>query len=344
MNLIGKKFQNKSGKVCTIKDINENITVFDDNTRVETRYLLDKKYFVEIPQQTNQNSYTQVDKLDPNFLNTQRNPILEQIRSLSNDMIEKLPPDNSTPRNNYYPNDNTFAVLPEDPEMEKAELARKYGINSNATANNAIEQANAQMNRLLNDPKYGKMIAEETGYQPQQAQVAQQQPVVQPFVPQQPVVQQQNYDYQQQTRQVDPVVETRYPQQNNYVDPIISMFQKAKRTNSFKITFEIDKKIPRLDFIEMMEDSYETSIIEYLAQEFTEQILANPLSLKDKIADKLRMMLEAKTGKKRVEIEEEIQDIIPEKKKPKKAKEEDVKVEEILEEILPKNNEEENDR
>jgi hypothetical protein len=295
MNLIGKRFKNKSGKICTIKDINEHVTTFDDNTRVETKYLLDKKYFVEMPSNTFNTSFGQPNQIDPNqFLNNTRNPILEQIRSLSTDILDKLPADDlASQRDSFYPADNSFAVIPEDPEMEKRELERKYGINSTTVTTNAIEQANAQMNKILNDPKLGKIISEEMNYQPQpnqtQTSVTQTQPVVQQ--------RNENFDYQPQTRQVDPVVETKHIHANNYVDPIISMFQKAKRTINFKISFDVDKKIPRLDFIEMMEDSYETSIIDYLAQEFTEQIISNPNLIKNKIVEELRSMLDKKANK-----------------------------------------------
>jgi len=318
MNLIGKRFQNKSGKICVIKDINENITTFDDNTRVETKYLLDKKFFVELPSQpsqASQNFTSTPDKFDPNYLmNTQRNPILEQIRSLPSDVIERLPADNLASRNNFYPTDNSFAVIPEDPEMEKQELARKYGVNTNTTTvtNNAIDQANAQMNKLLNDPKWGKMLSEELNYQPQpqmqqQAQAVQTEPVVQSRP-----IQQDNFDYQPQTRQVDPVIENKYHPQNNFVDPIISMFQKTKRNTEFKVTVDLVKKIPRLDTIEMLEDSYEVSIIDYLAEEFTEQLLSNPSIIRNKIAQELRDMLERRNPKPKVEVKQEVKQEVKE--------------------------------
>jgi len=317
MNLIGKRFKNKSGKICTVKDIHEGVTTFEDNTRVETKYLLDKKYFVELPiQQSNVNNFNQMDRIDPNAFNNQRNPILEQIRSISTDLLDKLPTDDfSSQRDNFYPSNNSFAVIPEDPEMERRELERKYGINSTSTSvsSNAIEEANAQMNRLLNDPKLGKMISEEMNYQPQ---VQQTQPVIQP---------RDNYDYQPQIRQVDPVMENKYNQPSaNYVDPIISMFQKAKRTTNFKISVDIDNKIPRIDFIEMMEDSYETSIIDYLAQEFTEQILSNPNAIKTKIADELRSMLDKKINKNSKEEKKE-----EKKQKPETENTEDKNTETI---------------
>ena len=41
----------------------------------------------------------------------------------------------------------------------------------------------------------------------------------------------------------------------------------------------------------MMEESCETSIIDYLATEFTESILRNPNAIKDKIAEELRRLV-----------------------------------------------------
>ncbi len=69
------------------------------------------------------------------------------------------------------------------------------------------------------------------------------------------------------------------------------MFKNVKRTIDLKIDLEIENKIPRLDFIEMMEDSYEISIIEYLSNEFTKNLLQNPEEIKKMISDKIRKMV-----------------------------------------------------
>lgn len=75
-------------------------------------------------------------------------------------------------------------------------------------------------------------------------------------------------------------------------DPIITMFKNVKRNVDFKFSFDIDGKIPRIDFIEMMEDSYDTSIIEYLAEDFTNKILSNPDIIKNKIMSEIKYMVE----------------------------------------------------
>mgnify|MGYP005841324503 CR=1 FL=1 len=71
-------------------------------------------------------------------------------------------------------------------------------------------------------------------------------------------------------------------------DPITSIFKKVKRNVDFKMNIEISNKIPRLDFIEMMEDSYEISIIDYLAEEFTNNLLRNPEKIKQIISDRIK--------------------------------------------------------
>jgi hypothetical protein len=346
MNLIGKKFQNKSGKVCVIQDINEKVTTFSDGSRVDTRYLLDKNYFVEIPTQQTQQNYKQpVDKIDPNSFFSQRNPLFEQISSIPNDFIEKLPTDNLQ-RNNNYPVDNSSAVVQYDPEREKEELARKYNVKSNAVVEDAKEQANRQNSKFMSDPKLAKMFEEEgmsfNQMQQGQAQVQMTQPAVQ-----QHTAPPENYKeiYSPSSRQIDPVVETKNSSQYEYIDPLISMFKKTKRNTDFKISILLEKKIPRLDTIEMLEDSYETSIIEYLAEEFTQQLLSNPNIIKQKIMDELQDMLDNNSGRpKKVKKEEEIttENLLPEKKQRKNKETENVVKESTIETLtdISKNTEE----
>ena len=80
-------------------------------------------------------------------------------------------------------------------------------------------------------------------------------------------------------------------QRVNIEDPIITMFKGVKRNVKFDINIEISDKIPRLDFIEMMEDSYETSLIEFLADEFTNKILQNPSIIRDTITEKIKLLV-----------------------------------------------------
>jgi len=86
-----------------------------------------------------------------------------------------------------------------------------------------------------------------------------------------------------------PRVEQRPSQPTQKVeDPIITMFKNVKRIKEFSISLEIKNKIPRTDFIEMMEDSYNTSIIDFLASEFTDNLIKNPQIIEDMIKQKIK--------------------------------------------------------
>ena len=94
------------------------------------------------------------------------------------------------------------------------------------------------------------------------------------------------------TNQPNPVQQAQQPvQQIQVEDPIISMFKNVKRNVDFKVDFTIDDKIPRIDFIEMMEDSYNTSIIEYLADEFTNKLLNDPSVIRNMIKEKIESLV-----------------------------------------------------
>ena len=84
-------------------------------------------------------------------------------------------------------------------------------------------------------------------------------------------------------------------------DPILFIFKNSKRKLDFKMNFSIEEKIPRIDFIEMMEDSYNTSIIDYLAEEFTNKLLNDPSVIKNLIKEKIESLVKTKSIEEKVE-------------------------------------------
>ena len=69
------------------------------------------------------------------------------------------------------------------------------------------------------------------------------------------------------------------------------MFRNAKKVVEFTLDLKLTNKIPRLDFIEMMEDSYEKSIIDFLAGEIANELISDPINLKFKISEKIKEMV-----------------------------------------------------
>ena len=218
--------------------------------------VLENKGKAEVAHLLNPDLYTeQIDV--SNFFNTQGayNSLADKIKNIPADKIrddvggEVMV--NVDGNNQFRPQTNESAIIQVTEEDERAELARKYGVTN--PQNDLAKQSEA-FNKLLNPE------SEEV----QQVQVNKnpvQQPVSQP-------------SYQQPVQVVE--------------DPIITMFKNVKRSKDFSISLEIKNKIPRLDFIEMMEDSYNTSIIDFLAAEFTDNLLRNPQIIEDMIKQKIK--------------------------------------------------------
>lgn len=252
MNLANKSFRdNRTGEVVRVIDSFENIAVLENKTKVDTRRLLDSNYYTEY--------------IDPNqFINSTTtsayNSIFETIKSIPND---KIPMDEGQPvvvnpmRNDYMPEDNSPAVVISSPDDERAELAKKYGVLDNQ---DAINRQNEAFSRLLGEEEEVQkldIVRDNSG-----------QVVSSGFV--------------DTTERIVEKVQQKDPYE---------MFRGIKRNVEFKLDLPLTNNIPKLQFIEMMEESYDKSIIEFLAHDITEEILSNPKSLRDSIEAKIRDMV-----------------------------------------------------
>lgn len=241
---------NRTGEKVKIIDSYNDIAITESKSRIDTKRLLDPQFYTE--------------EVDPqNFFNNPStlNAFAEKIKSID---TTNLPEDGPITPNMptdpaYAPTTNESAVIyqEEDPEAEAAELLRKYGHSS--SSNNDVQKQQDAFDKLLNDD------------QPQPVRAN-------PQTHQQP----------QTSARVVETGNTNIPQTQQYqapqpVDPMVAMFKNIKRNKKFNLSIDISEKIPRKDFIEMMEDSYERSIIEFLADEFTNKILRDPSLIRNKI-------------------------------------------------------------
>ena len=134
-----------------------------------------------------------------------------------------------------------------------AKIAKKYGVNSNS---NSVNKQNEAFAKILGDDEELPKSVQSPREEVQRVEVRRDEP--QQYI------------------------------QSKVEDPIITMFKNVKRVKEFSISLEIKNKIPRPDFIEMMEDSYNTSIIDFLAAEFTDNLLKNPHLIEDMIKQKIK--------------------------------------------------------
>lgn len=281
MDLKGKRFVNANGKISVVKDTFENITIFEDGTKVDTRLLMNPDYYTVMPSGPRRDA--------PNIL---KQPILEQI-SVDRDRIDPNAFFNQrysiaqeaegqhTPQRQVesYNVDNNGITTHFDEEAEREEILRRN--------RHLMEQRDIQVAKQATQFKnnnggiVGKILEEEEGIKIENV-----------MVPPSPELYQEQLARRTSAVQLDPVMNNGI--NNSFLDPMVAIFKRAKMNTEFKITIEIDKKIPKPAYIELMEESSETSFIEYLATEFTESILRNPSVIKDRIEDELRKLIEPK--------------------------------------------------
>lgn len=221
--------------------------------------VLENKGKEDVTRLLDPNFYTE--QIDPTtFFNTQNayNTLVEKIKSIP---IENIQDENGevsvkVAGDGFRPQSNESAVVMSTEEDERAELARKYGVSN---TQNDIQKQNQAFAKILGEEEVIDVpVTTPRNDGPNPVRNVVNQPV-------------------QQSAPVN--------------DPIISMFKNVKRGVEFKMNIEISNKIPRLDFIEMMEDSYEVSIIDFLATEFTNNLLKNPETIKNSIKDKIQQIV-----------------------------------------------------
>jgi len=279
MNLINKSFKdNKTGEIVKIVDSYQNIAITESKEKIDARRLTDTNFYSEW--------------IDPKSFFNDPNTYSLFAEKIKNVDLSKVPDDGTrgdvfeVQSNSYSglnPTTNESAVLPYDPEEEMEELKRKYGATVDTNALNKQNEA------------FSKLLGEEP--QPQIQKVSQPQP-------------QQNREVYREPDQ--PV------QRIEVEDPIITMFKNVKKNVDFSIDLKVEGKIPRLDFIEMMEDSYEISMIEYLADEFTKKVLSDPNFIRNKIIEEIKSKVYPKSKSQvKEDPKEEAKPIVEESKEIK---------------------------
>lgn len=268
MNLANKSFRdNRTGEVVKVIDSFENIAVLENRSKVDTRRLLDTNYYTEY--------------IDPNqFLNTTTtsayNSIFETIKSIPTDRIPMEDgelPVYSTPQNDVYSSlDEGPAIVQSSVEDERAELARKYGASIDSSSE--INRQSDAFARILGEESKSELPYVEQKVEPVQKVE---------------IVRDERGDVvsSEYTKPVEPVAEKPLVEEK---DPY-QMFRGIKRTVEFKLDLPLTNKIPKVQFIEMMEESYDKSIIEFLAHDITQEILRDPETLRKSIETKIREMV-----------------------------------------------------
>jgi len=98
---------------------------------------------------------------------------------------------------------------------------------------------------------------------------------------------------------------TYYPPQHIQENPEEALFKKLKRNTKAIFEIKIEEMVPTADFIRMMNDNFETSIIDFLSKQAVEKLLRDP----DKLRKQIKAQLETTVYGAPIEdeVEEEIE-------------------------------------
>lgn len=264
MSLANKIFKNNlTGETHRVIDTFEHIAILENREKINVNTLM------------NPNLYTE--EIDPStFFQTQNSydSLASKIRNIDTTYLsddENGAEVKISGSNNSFNVSNESAIIMADEIDERAALAAKYGASIDNYS--SISKQNEAFAEILGDDSELPEVPAPRTYQ---------------NYTEQPEVQRIDINRDTPTKQLS---EMRYEE-----DPIIKMFKGVKRSVDFNISLDVKGKIPRLDFIEMMEDSYEKSIIDFLADEFTKTILSDPDELRSRIKSTLMEMVYSDSG------------------------------------------------
>ena len=290
MSLANKSFKNNlTGEVVTVIDSFENIAILENKQKVNVNALMNPALYTE--------------EIDPlSFFNNQGayNILAEKIKNIPTDQIvddDGQMNVSGVDRIDIPRGVDESIITMSSEEDEKAALAAKYGIVSPPVE--SIQRQNEAFARILGEDSQDELPQVPQYQQPAQEQVTR-------VEVNREQLEEVNREYVQPVQRVE--VE----------DPIIKMFKGVKRIVEFNINLDIKNKIPRLDFIEMMEDSYETSIIDFLADEFTNELLKNPETIKSMIKSKINILVYGED--KLPTVNDQITDSVTQVEEPKVVK------------------------
>jgi hypothetical protein len=245
----------------------ENIAILENKTKIDVRRLMDSRLYTEY--------------IDPNsFMDTSNayNGIFEKIKNLPTEGMpyekNEVSPIGSMSTgetivnpsyNSAFPSSDEPVAYASSIEDEKAELAKKYGIQLDSKS--ALDRQGQAFAKILGDDQTSVQRVD--------------------------IVRDNGTGEVISSEMSSPAVEKREDVQK---DPY-EMFRGIKRSVEFKLDLPLTNRIPKLEFIEMMEDSYDKSLIDFLAMDITNDILSNPEALMESIKEKIKDMVYSKKVK-----------------------------------------------
>lgn len=254
---------NSKGDIVRVDRVDGNSVILEDGERVSLNKILDNNAFQEINESSN--SYTESDPFD--LMNKAKNGFYSNIADQLTNAVR-----NTNTSNVNYDSGPSFKVLDSVVERHKSTsndsiLVENSDSNIQDLKTKMIEDQKRLNDRIQNQgQKLSQWLDTEATYDPNVTIDKDRDSTIKVF--------------DESNRPVQ-VTETRE-------NPAHQMFRSLKRSQLLEIDVTISEMLPKKEFIQMWEESYDVSIIEYLADEFVNKYSKNPLLLKGIIMERIK--------------------------------------------------------
>ncbi len=279
-NLIGKSFKNGRGEIITVINVDSDVAILEDDQRIAVSKLLDNKHFRLVNHFNEQPiNESMTNEPTPDMFNnpTRYNNLMSQLKT----SVEKSPFigesgmnfDNGLTSlkvveptvegsNRSQKTDNIFID-----DSQKIEQTKRAMIENQKQLKNIVENQTKKISSLLDDESSVTSVPNYIEDEDRGFAIS-------------------TFDGNDRKLSEANVVESPKMIQRKE-NPAYQMFKNVKRSVPFKMSIDISKLLPKKEFIQMWEESYEISMIEYLAEEFFKDLFDNPEIIKLQIIEKL---------------------------------------------------------
>jgi hypothetical protein len=292
----GKKFKDlKRNRILTVNTVNENnIAIFDNGEKAAVERILDPRFFEEISGgRTSVGSQSRINETK-SHVDVNSN-VFSNNENYSNSRYEKM-----------LKGSHISIGEEEQSILRQTDGGNRWNMNSAVkTSDSVIETHNDNLRSL------GKEIKEPVVKSYQQSNKSQEQQLLEKYGnlyedKKQPI----NNNNTQTSKNVSgktlaeleaemngevinnnqqPVQQ---PVKKEPENPMKAVYDKAKKTYKLNVSLDIDEKIPSKEVINMLEENFDGSAIDYYAKDIYQKLMDNPSILEDQIKEAIKKYVE----------------------------------------------------
>jgi len=263
----GKTFMNSKGDIVRVSKIDGNYVILEDGERVSINKMLDNNSFQEINESSNINynnnddAFAIMNRSNDSLYNSIASQLNSALRNTNTNMMSDNSAgasvkvlDNVVERHRSTNND----ILIDNADNNIQDLRTRM-VEDQRKMNEKLNKQNQQFSKWLDDESNSDDVRDSSVKM-----------------------------YDENDRLTDSITSNITQKPEFKEDPAHAMFRSLKKSVPIEIDITISEMLPKREFIQMWEESYEVSIINFLADEFVRKYASNPLLMKGIIVERIK--------------------------------------------------------